>query len=185
MDRIEKQLKEALLPLNVLTVCTGNICRSPLAAALLQNEVGEPEISGIKVSSAGIQAALDLPPTEYMVEYAFESGVDYSDHEARQLAVDMVEQYDVILAAEPLHRNWIINLAPESESRVMLLGELIGIESILDPYGSTHEVYHETSVTIRRAVNAWKPVLGKTISDAGWRADLNIEPPGSRDDRTG
>ncbi len=170
LKRVERVLDDSLAPLEVLIVCTGNICRSPLAAALLQHLLGNQHESGVHVSSAGTYASAGLPATYYMIEIAAEWGIDLSEHEGNQLTEEVIHSTDIILTAEPHHRDWIVESFPDAEDRVEMLGYPIGLESIPDPYGSVFEAYERTAELIRLAVTEWQHKLQAIIREAGWRA---------------
>ena len=67
---------------HVLVVCVGNICRSPMAEALLRRELRGQE--GFTVDSAGLGALVGHPASEYSVELMAEIGEDISGHRARE-----------------------------------------------------------------------------------------------------
>ena len=170
LDHIKRVLHLAAQPMEVLIICTGNICRSPLAGAVLGDMLGDPDRSGVHVSSAGINAAEGLPATDHMKRIAAEWGIDLNRHRGRQLTGELARSSDVILTAEPLHRDWIIELAPDVEDRIEMLGDPVGFESIPDPYGSEYEAYRQSADLIRRAAAAWRVRLQTIVAEAGWCA---------------
>ena len=88
----------------ILLVCTGNICRSPLAAALLERALGERAAEGITVSSAGTGAWDGAPVSEGAYLVGLERGLDLSGHRARLLTRELVERADLILTMARHHR---------------------------------------------------------------------------------
>ncbi len=170
LKKVEALLDDSHAPLEVLIVCTGNICRSPLAAALLQHLLGDPQESGVHVSSAGTYASVGLSATNFMIEIATEWGIDLSEHEGNQLTEDTIHSTDLILAAEPHHRDWIVESFPYAEERIEMLGDPINLESIPDPYGSVFEAYKESAELIHRATAGWQQKLQAVIREAGWHA---------------
>src|SRR5437879_8944326 len=81
----------------ILLVCTGNICRSPLAAALLERALVERGIEGLAVASAGTGAWDGAPVSEGAYLVGLERGLDLSGHRARLLTRELVDGADLIL----------------------------------------------------------------------------------------
>src|SRR6266704_5323123 len=88
----------------ILLVCTGNICRSPLAAALLERALVERGIEGIAVASAGTGAWDGAPVSEGAYLVGLERGLDLSGHRARLLTRELVQAADLILTMARHHR---------------------------------------------------------------------------------
>ncbi|HXI66280.1 MAG TPA: low molecular weight protein arginine phosphatase [Gemmatimonadales bacterium] len=130
----------------ILLVCTGNICRSPLAAALLERALGERAAEGITVSSAGTGAWDGAPVSEGAYLVGLERGLDLSGHRARLLTRELVEGADLILTMARHHRARVDELG--GEGRVFVLGEYAGREGdeveVSDPFGGDLEVYRDT-----------------------------------------
>lgn len=131
---------------NVLFVCTGNICRSPLAAALLQRALEARGITEVAVSSAGTGAWDGAPASEGAYLVGLERGLDLSGHRARLLSRELVEQADVVLTMARHHRARVDELG--GEGHVFVLGEYAGRErddvEVSDPFGGDLDVYRST-----------------------------------------
>jgi protein-tyrosine-phosphatase len=131
---------------NVLFVCTGNICRSPLAAALLDRALKSRGLNEVTVTSAGTGAWDGAPASEGAYLVALETGLDLSSHRARLLTRELVEQADLILTMARHHRARVDELG--GEGRVFVLGEYVGRDSndceVSDPFGGLIDVYRET-----------------------------------------
>lgn len=113
-------------PFNVLVVCTGNVCRSPQTAQLLQaklEEAGEPWRSSVVVASAGTRALEGSPMDEHSAAIAAKLGVARTEHKARQLTPAMVEQADLVLCMAREHRSGVVRAAPRSSRKAFLLTE--------------------------------------------------------------
>jgi len=169
IDRVESLLTDVQAPLRVLVVCTGNISRSPFGEALLKLPFGNPEESGIHVSSAGTYALEGSPAEANMILTARERGIDITDHRARQLTVDMLHQTDIVLVAEPGHRDWILRIAPEVENRIHLFTELINVECVPDPYGGSPGTFQQAAELIFLAAASWETKLRRFIEESGWQ----------------
>jgi protein-tyrosine-phosphatase len=134
---------------NVLFVCTGNICRSPLAAALLVRGLKEQGVE-VTVTSAGTGAWDGAPASEGAYLVGLERGLDLSGHRARLLSRDVVEQADLILTMARHHRARVDELG--GEGRVFVLGEYAGREGddveVSDPFGGDLGVYRDTCVEL-------------------------------------
>lgn len=103
---------EGLRVIQILTVCTGNICRSPLAALVLQQRLGD---LGVIATSAGVRARQgDRMPRE-AVELAVAHGVPtdrIAAHGSRYLTEALLREPDLVLAMDRDHRRAIVELAP-------------------------------------------------------------------------
>jgi len=168
MDRISAVLKQSRTPLEVLVVCTGNICRSPLTEALLTDGFGDPKYAGVRISSAGTHASPGFPATDYMLNISREWGIDYSDHEARFLTEELVYNSDIILVNETAHADWIIDRYPAIADRIQYLGEPLGLRNIPDPYGYDQDFYQKSADLIREVSKEWAIRIRSIIDEIGW-----------------
>lgn len=127
-------------------VCTGNICRSPLAESLMQSELQRLGVDDAAVSSAGTGAWEGAPASEGAYLIGLEHNVDLSHHRARLLTRDLVRESDLILTMARHQRARVEDLG--GEGKVYVLGEyagLTGVEAeVSDPFGADLEVYRET-----------------------------------------
>src|SRR5438445_599845 len=134
----------------ILLVCTGNICRSPLAAALLERALAERAIEGIDISSAGTGAWDGAPVSEGAYLVGLERGLDLSGHRAQLLTREMVDAADLILTMARHHRARVDELG--GEGHVFVLGEYAGREGdeaeVSDPFGGDLDVYRDTCVEL-------------------------------------
>jgi protein-tyrosine-phosphatase len=132
----------------VLFVCTGNICRSPMAEGLLKKMR-----SDFSVSSAGVSSMDGWNAMPEAVDVMQGHGVDISNHRARQVTEEMVRDADLVLAMARHHREMLKNMFPESEEKIFTLKEYAGIGTdIEDPYGSSKDFYEVIAEEIAEAL---------------------------------
>ncbi|SIT81505.1 protein-tyrosine phosphatase [Yoonia rosea] len=144
---------------SILTVCVGNICRSPVAEAILRAHL--PDHSA---ASAGIGAVVghDVDPTARAIAEA--AGIDVGAHVARQFTREIGEQHDLILVLEAGHKREIERIAPELSGRVMRLTRWTGDADIPDPYRKSREFHEFVFALIQEATTAWVARLSpKTV----------------------
>ena len=135
--------------MHVVFVCTGNICRSPMAEALARERHPAP---GATFASAGTLGLGDRPMTAEAVQVLDEAGVPAKHHSSRKLDAGLVAGADLIYVMEPGHTSWIISRWPEAAGRVHLLD--VEGRTIADPYGRPVHAYREARDRIGTALAA-------------------------------
>jgi protein-tyrosine-phosphatase len=108
-------------PVKVLFVCTANICRSPFMEMLSRDLAPE----GAVYSSAGTRGFTDAPVWEEMAFLLDERQIDHSGFRSRALTGEHVEQADLVLTAETVHRRFILDDHPGAFRRVFTLGQFV------------------------------------------------------------
>src|SRR3954471_14211879 len=128
----------------ILFVCTGNICRSPMAEGLFRHAVKGR--SDFRVTSAGVGAVDGLPPSEHAVRALKELGIDIGKQRSHMLTAELVQQADYIFGMTHSHVDAITLLYPQAAEKTFLLREfdetLDAYENdISDPIGGSYDVY--------------------------------------------
>jgi len=106
---------------SVLFVCHGNIIRSPLAAALLHEQLSNLDRNGIHVSSAGLHAKPGKSADPRAIIAARERGVSLEDHRAQSLNIDLVRHADLIFVMDHVNEAQLLIRYPEARSKLFLL----------------------------------------------------------------
>ena len=132
-------------PATILFVCTGNICRSPLAEAVaeraLSEHFGTLDLStvGLQVASSGTHGLTGQPATDEMRTVAAELKFDLSAHRATRLDRYIVDGSSIIYAMEDQQVSWVQSQFPGSRAR------LLGEATIDDPYGLNLSAYRRAA----------------------------------------
>jgi protein-tyrosine phosphatase len=124
--------------INILVVCSGNICRSPMAAAILRAHLDEFGVNA-KVLSAGTMA-WEAPATMDAVMVMRERGLDITGHRSRALDVDAIASADLILGMTRDHVGRVVRLVPEAAGRAFLIGEFVRLAARAGPRGMNEEL---------------------------------------------
>jgi protein-tyrosine phosphatase len=138
---------------NILFVCLGNICRSPMAEGYFREQLKSAQ--SIQIGSAGLRALVGQPAVSEAQEIMHQIGIDISAHRARQLTNELVVAADLILVMEKPHQQEIEFIFPHSRGRVHLLGKWGDFE-IFDPYQGSIEAFSECLALIEKGWQDWK-----------------------------
>lgn len=134
--------------LNILFVCSGNTCRSPIAKAIFQKMIVEDDrLRGwVNVDSAGIFAIDGSPASNMAKEVVREFGASLDTHRAKSINDELVEWADLILCMEPDHIAFLLEDYEDILDKVYLLTEYVDVEGYVpDPYGEDIHEYRETA----------------------------------------
>ena len=144
--------------MNICFVCSGNICRSPLAEGLFRHYIKlANRADNFTIHSAGTLECYIKEVSVESVIVAKEYGADISSHRSRHLSSNIAAQADVILVMTKAHLNWINENLPQYKSKSWLLTDYaienpndIPHKDIEDPYGMDIDKYRE----IGKSINA-------------------------------
>src|SRR5512146_1980131 len=135
----------------ILTVCVGNICRSPMAEGELLARLRKRGVEAV-VESAGIAALVGRPADPTAQELMMARGVDISMHRARQLTPEMIRSFELILVMEEGHQRDIEEMLPSARGRVHRIGRWGGFD-VTDPYRRDREHFERALELIVRGVD--------------------------------
>ncbi|MDY0323553.1 MAG: low molecular weight protein arginine phosphatase [Candidatus Carbobacillus sp.] len=143
----------------ILFVCTGNTCRSPMAEALARRYWGEDQVEVLSAGLFAIEGESASPEAQLVLE---EEGIDLSQHRARPLTSELLEEADLILTMTRAHRQMLLSLYPEHEHKIWTLKAWVGSlkgetvneedEDIPDPFGYDVAVYAQTRDLLKSLV---------------------------------
>lgn len=145
--------------MNILFVCTGNTCRSPMAEAILKHQ----KIDNVEVRSAGIYAMPMAEMSSYAQQVLNESNMTHQ-HKATQLSAAEIVWADLILTMTVAHKDIVAANFPDSEGKVFTFKEYTStgsLENVADPYGGSKSTYEETFVELNELVNKLVKILEK------------------------
>lgn len=148
---------ETLAQVNILVVCTGNTCRSPMAEGMFRKYLAEKlgcaldelPARGYKVTSAGVIDTLGFPASPEAVAACAARGVDIAAHRSNRLSEQVVRQSDLIFAMATVHCERVAAVCPEAAGRCRLLADN---QQVPDPIGQPQDVYDACADLIEKSV---------------------------------
>src|SRR5205823_5479759 len=151
----------------ILFVCTGNVCRSPMAEGIFRHAVkGRGDF---RVLSAGVGAIEGQPPSAHAVQALAELGIDISQQRSRMLTAELVNQADFIFGMTHGHVDAINLLYPQAAEKTFLLREFdetldIYEKDIPDPIGGSYDVYVSARDQIEQGIVSMLNFIEQTSS---------------------
>ena len=149
----------------VLFVCTGNTCRSPMAAGALLRELGA-DGERVEVASAGTAAWEGQPATAPSIEVAAREGIDLAGHRSRRVTPALVRAADLVLVMERGHLGAVQALgSPPEKTHVLNEWPKPGEPElpVSDPFGASTEAYEECWRRIRHHVRRVAPLVREAL----------------------
>lgn len=174
------RLRAGPRPRTVVVVCQGNICRSPYAAALLEQELARHSRMTIRVESAGFfRWGQPCPPAA--VEVAAAQGVDLSGHRSKVLTPAGASVADLIVVMDAMHEWALRDVLGRNVREVLVLGDLdpepIDTRRIVDPVGKPKEVFERCYARIRRCVRELADALAESAVRSAARDPALLSQP--------
>ena len=143
----------ALMFQNILVLCLGNICRSPIAEYLLK-DFSQKNHLNLNIDSAGITALVGWPAHELSVQIMQAQGIDMSAHRAKQVTAAHVNAADLILVMDDTQRHDLAKTFPQAAGKAFRLGEFTGA-NIPDPYGEPFTAFEHAFSLISEGLEPW------------------------------
>jgi glycine hydroxymethyltransferase len=143
--------------MRLLFVCTGNVCRSPMAEGIARELTRDDP--AIQVQSAGIGAASGQTPSTHSVHVMDELDIDISRLRSKPITRDIVDQSDIILVMTYGHLDSMLMLYPQAAEKTFLIREFeenlpLDEREVDDPIGQSEAVYRRTRDQIYHATEA-------------------------------
>ena len=133
--------------MNILFVCTGNTCRSPMAEGIFKKIISDENLKDINVTSAGISANNISKATKNAVDVCNEINVDLSKHISKSIFNIDINNIDKFVVMTNMHREMLLSLGINKD-KIYVLGNQID-----DPYGGDISIYRKCRDQIYDALN--------------------------------
>lgn len=147
-------MAESVEPWRVLFVCSGNICRSPMAEGLARSYAARRE-RVLEARSAGTLGIVDRPADPAAIGVCAELGVDIGPHRSQAITPELVAWADYILVMEYAHAAWIRAKYPAVGEKLLLLGTFGTTAEIADPIGGWRFQFRWSRDEIKKCVEAF------------------------------
>lgn len=134
---------------HILVVCAGNICRSPMAEALLKSQFPQ-----LNISSAGLINLHGQAADEKAQQCMQQLGLDISKHQSRLILKEHVKTADVILVMSMQQQHHVEEIFSFSKGKVFRLGHWRNID-ISDPYQKSQQIFNEACALIQHCIQDW------------------------------
>lgn len=142
--------------MKIMFICTGNICRSAMAHAMLKQQIKNMN-KNVEVYSCGVYAQNgDIPTEEAISVLKTIYGIDLTKHKATNIANSNIQEMDIILCATTSHKNNVISRYPELKEKIYTMKEYAEYPQndidINDPWGGSYETYKKSAKEIAECI---------------------------------
>jgi protein-tyrosine-phosphatase len=135
----------------LLFVCTGNICRSPMAEVIAREEARIRSVD-IRIESAGTSAMLGNPAHEYARDAVRSFGLSLAPHRAKSLTRELVADAALVLAVTRRHRDDLRHFFPRHARKIVSFDDVTGLGDLDDPFGGGAADFETTAALLRKGM---------------------------------
>ena len=152
--------------MQLLFVCSGNTCRSPLAAAIARREAETRGLTDVAVESAGVSAFDGTPASDGAILVAMERGLDVTGHRSRTLTRDLVAESDLILVMGPHHKDRVTALGGGEKVHLLTSYATHGASCgpVADPFGGDLAEYRQTCDELEEQIRG---IFDRLVTERG------------------
>lgn len=140
--------------MNVLFVCTGNTCRSPMAEALMKKIAADRGWDSLQCDSAGLAAFVGSPMSNEAKIALKQWGIEHFDHRSKAVSSEFLNEFDLVVTVTEHHRLYLCQKFSFQKTVVSLPTD------VGDPYGGNVALYEETA---RQIVSGLEKLIGEGV----------------------